>query len=141
MKKIVSYIVIGGIVLLGLIQFIPLGRNHKNPATVSEPQWSSPEARVLVKEHCFQCHSNESSWPWYSNIAPASWLIQFDVDAARRKFNFSDWNSNPGDLNEMVKAIQSGKMPPAQYWIFHPNSRLNNQQKQDLLNALNSSAR
>jgi hypothetical protein len=139
MKKIVLYIVAGGLILLALIQFVPFGHNHVNPATVSEPTWSSPEARALVKEHCFQCHSNETSWPWYSNVAPASWLLQFDVDAARRKFNFSDWNSNPGDQNEITEAIQSGKMPPVQYWIFHPSSRLNGQQKQDLINALSSS--
>ena len=139
MKKIVLFIVIGGVVLLGLIQFIPLGKNHVNPATVSEPQWASPEARALVKEHCFQCHSNETDWPWYSNIAPASWLIQFDVDNGRRKFNFSDWNNKPGELKELTGAIQEGEMPPIQYWMFHPNSHLNSQQKQALIEALKSS--
>jgi mono/diheme cytochrome c family protein len=139
MKKLILIVVVGGILLLGLIQLIPFGHDHTNPATVSEPQWSSPEARALVKEHCFQCHSNETEWPWYSNIAPGSWLIQFDVIQGRRKFNLSDWNRNPGELNEMVETIQGGEMPPIQYWIFHPNSHLNSQQKQDLINALNSS--
>jgi hypothetical protein len=141
MKKIILYIVAGGIILLGLIQLIPFGHNHTNPSIVSEPKWSNPEARALVKEHCFQCHSNETSWPWYSNVAPASWLLQFDVDAARRKFNFSDWNNNPGEIGEMTEVIQSGSMPPVQYWIFHPSSRLNSQQKQDLINALSSSVK
>ena len=139
MKKIVLYIVVGGIVLLGLIQLIPFGHNHVNPAVVSEPQWSSPEARALVKEHCFQCHSNETEWPWYSNIAPASWLIQMDVIEGRGKFNFSQWNTGPGDLREITEVIQSGEMPPIQYWAFHPNSRLNSLQKQDLINALTTS--
>ena len=139
MKKIVLYIVVGGIILLGLIQLIPFGHNHVNPAVVSEPQWSSPEARALVKEHCFQCHSNETEWPWYSGIAPASWLIQMDVIEGRGKFNFSQWNTSPGELREITEVIQSGKMPPIQYWAFHPNSRLNSQQKQDLINALTTS--
>lgn len=139
MKKYILYIVVGGILLLGLIQLLPLGKNHINPATTSEPKWSSPEARALAKEHCFQCHSNETTWPWYSNIAPASWLIQFDVDRGRRKFNFSEWSTYPGELGEMSETIQSGEMPPIQYWAFHPNSRLNNQQKQDLINALSTS--
>ena len=139
MKKIVLYVVVGGIVLLGLIQLLPIGRDHTNPAVVSEPQWSSPEARALAKEHCFQCHSNETEWPWYSNIAPASWLIQFDVNEGRDKFNFSNWNSNSEELDELTEVIQEGEMPPIQYWVFHPNSHLNDQQKQELIDALNSS--
>lgn len=139
MKKLILISVAGGILLLGLIQLIPFGHDHNNPAILSEPQWSSTEVRALVKEHCFQCHSNETTWPWYTNIAPASWLIQFDVIAGRRKFNFSEWNNRPGELNEMVGSIQEGEMPPIQYWIFHPNSHLNSQQKQDVINALNSS--
>jgi len=139
MKKTVLYIVVGGFILLGLIQLLPIGKNHVNPAVTSEPKWSSPEARALVKEHCFECHSNETTWPWYSNIAPASWLIQFDVERGRRKFNFSEWNTNHGEAGEMAEVIQSGEMPPIQYTLFHPNSRLNSQQKQDLINALNFS--
>jgi mono/diheme cytochrome c family protein len=106
---------------------------------VSEPQWSSPEARALVEQNCFQCHSNETSWTWYSNIAPASWLIAYDVIDGREQFNFSDWNNNPGELDEMVEAVQEGEMPPIQYRLFHPESKLNAQQKQDLINALESS--
>jgi hypothetical protein len=139
MKKGLSILVGVGILVFVLIQFVPFGHEHTNPAMVSEPQWSSPEARTLVKESCFQCHSNETNWTWYSNIAPASWLIQFDVNAGRGQFNFSDWNNNPGELNEMTRNIQAGRMPPIQYTLFHPSSRLNAQQKQDLINALTSS--
>src|SRR5512139_2372886 len=127
--------------LFFLIQIIPFGRDHINPPVVSEPTWSSPEARALVKEHCFQCHSNETEWPWYSNIAPGSWLIAMDVTEGREQFNFSDWNNNPGELDEMIEAIQEGEMPPIQYWIVHPQERMNEQQKQELINALQSSIR
>jgi mono/diheme cytochrome c family protein len=130
-----------GVLVLGflVIQLIPFGHDHTNPPVVSEPQWSSPQARALVKEHCFQCHSNETTWPWYSNIAPGSWLIAMDVIEGRQKFNFSDWNKNPGELDEMVEAIQEGEMPPIQYWIAHPSSKMNAQQKQELIAALQSS--
>lgn len=138
MKKF-WYVVLAGLVLFGLIQLVPIGKTYTNPPIVSEPNWSSPQARQLVKEHCFQCHSNETAWPWYSKIAPASWLIAFDVQSGRSEFNFSDWNNNPGELDEMVGAIQEGEMPPFQYWIFHPASRMNDQQKQDLIQALSSS--
>jgi len=137
MKKILSFIVIGGLVLFGLIQLIPIDRS--NPASTLEPNWSSPESRAIVKEHCFDCHSNETTWPWYSYIAPTSWLIKFDVTEGRHKFNFSEWDKRPGELGEMVENVQRGSMPPLQYTLFHPNSRLNDQQKQQLIDALNTS--
>ena len=139
MRKVLSVLIGIGILGFALIQLVPFGHEHTNPPTISEPQWSSPEARALVKENCFQCHSNETNWTWYSNIAPASWLIQFDVNEGRSKFNFSDWNNNPMELDELTEAVQEGEMPPVQYWIFHPGARLNDQQKQELINALESS--
>lgn len=138
-KRLVLILIGGAIVLFLLIQLIPFGHNRTNPAMVSEPNWSSPQARALVKEHCFQCHSNETNWTWYANIAPGSWLIAYDVIKGRQEFNFSDWNNNPGELDEMVEKIQDGEMPPIQYWLFHPASRLNEQQKQELIDALESS--
>src|SRR5512132_1800218 len=138
-KRLVLILIGGAIVLFLLIQLIPFGHNRTNPAMVSEPNWSSPEARALVKEHCFQCHSNETNWTWYSNIAPGSWLIAYDVTKGRHEFNFSDWNNHPGKLEKMVQTIQEGEMPPIQYWIFHPSSRMNEQQKQELIDALRSS--
>jgi len=138
-KKFFWILVVGAIGLFLLIQLIPFGHTNTNPPTVSEPKWSSPEARAQVKEHCFQCHSNETNWTWYANIAPGSWLIAYDVIEGRDKFNFSDWNNRPGELDEIVSSILEGEMPPVQYWIFHPSSRLNAQQKQALIDALNSS--
>ena len=137
MKKTLLIIVIGGFVLFGLIQLIPVDRT--NPPASLEPKWSTPEARALVKEHCFQCHSNETEFPWYSYVAPASWLIKWDVVNGRNKFNFSEWDKNPGELDEMVSEIQRGSMPPLQYTIFHPTSKLDAQQKQALIDALTAS--
>lgn len=136
MKKKILYVLLAGIIVFGLIQLLPIGKDHTNPPTVSEPNWDSSATRDMVKEHCFQCHSNETEWPWYSNIAPASWLIYADVVNARREFNFSDWNAHPGQLNKMIGEINEGGMPPIQYWIFHPNSRLNAAQKQALIAGL-----
>ncbi|MCX6065512.1 MAG: heme-binding domain-containing protein, partial [Chloroflexi bacterium] len=110
--------------------------DRANPPVTREPNWSSPEARALVKEYCFQCHSNETEWPWYSYIAPASWLIKFDVVEGRGNFNFSEWDRNPGNLSEMVRNIDRGRMPPMQYTLFHPSSKMTAQQKQALDDAL-----
>lgn len=136
MKKWILYILLAGIIIFGLIQLLPIGKDHTNPPMVSEPNWNSPATRASAKEHCFQCHSNETEWPWYSNIAPGSWLIYADVVNGRRHFNFSDWNARPGELDEMVYVINKGEMPPIQYWIFHPGSRLSPAQKQSLIDGL-----
>jgi mono/diheme cytochrome c family protein len=133
-KKALFTLVGIGLAVFVLIQLIPIDRT--NPPTTQEPKWSSPEARALVVQSCFQCHSDRTDWPWYSYIAPASWLIKFDVVEGRRTFNFSEWDQNPGNLSEMVENIQRGSMPPAQFTLFHPEARLNDQQKQALIDAL-----
>jgi mono/diheme cytochrome c family protein len=136
-KKTLLILVGLGLAVFLLIQLIPVDRT--NPPTSAEPKWSSPEARALVKQNCFQCHSNETEWPWYSYVAPASWLIKFDVVNGRRNFNFSEWDKNSGELDEMVEEIQEGGMPPLQYTLFHPEAKLNAQQKQALIEALSTS--
>lgn len=138
-KRRISQIAVIGLLAFLLIQLIPFGHTRTNPPVVSEPKWSSPQARALVKEHCFQCHSNETHWTWYSNIAPGSWLIAMDVIEGRQRFNFSEWNKKPEEVDELIAAINEGEMPPIQYWIVHPNAKMNAQQKQELISALESS--
>ena len=127
-------------IVLVLIQLIPFGRDHANPPVVQEPQWDSPATRQLAKDHCFQCHSNETEWPWYSKIAPASWLIYNDVAEGRQRFNFLDWRNNPGELDEIIEQIERGGMPPIQYWVFHPSSRLTVAQKEAFITGLQATA-
>ena len=139
MKKTLLYLVLAGLVLLALIQLVPYGRDHTNPPVVSEPNWDSPQTRQLAVDHCYQCHSNETTWPWYSNIAPASWLIANDVIEGRQKLNFSDW-SRQGELDEIAEQIQSGRMPPIQYTLPHPESVLTAEQKQAFIQGLQATA-
>jgi mono/diheme cytochrome c family protein len=139
LKKLALPLLGAAVGIFLIIQLIPFGHIRTNPPVVSEPQWSSPQARALVKEHCFQCHSNETNWTWYSNIAPGSWLIAYDVIKGRKEFNFSDWEKKSIEVDEMVEKINEGEMPPIQYWLFHPSSRLDATQKQELISALESS--
>ena len=80
-----------GLLLLAFvaIQLVPYGRDHDNPAVIAEPNWDSPQTRDLFMTACGDCHSYETEWPWYSNIAPVSWLVQHDVEEGREKLNFS----------------------------------------------------
>jgi hypothetical protein len=90
LKKALPIVVISLIALGILIQLIPYGHDHSNPPVKSEPAWESPATRALAHRACFDCHSDQTGWPWYSNLAPASWLLTNDVMEGRQRLNFSD---------------------------------------------------
>lgn len=121
------------VVILVAIQFIPFGHNHTNPPAVAEPQWNSPQTRVLFQRACFDCHSNETVWPWYSRVAPVSWLVTRDVNDGRRHINFSEWNRPQRDARNVQREVQSGDMPLWFYLPLHPTARLTPAEKQQLL--------
>jgi hypothetical protein len=119
-----------------LTQLIPFGRSHQNPPIVQEPQWDSPRTRELAKKACFDCHSNETTWPWYSNVAPVSWLVQRDVSEGRERLNFSDINSGRFEIDELGEVVREGEMPPGIYLIQHPDARLTSSETEELINGL-----
>ena len=82
---------------------------------------------------CMDCHSNETKWPWYSNVAPISWLVQSDVDEGRSELNLS---TDAAEVEEMIETIREGSMPPLQYKPTHPRARLSDKEKQDLIRGL-----
>ncbi|MFZ0546289.1 MAG: heme-binding domain-containing protein [Candidatus Promineifilaceae bacterium] len=137
-KRIIQVGLIAGVGGFLLIQLIPYGRNHTNPSVTSEPNWDSPQTRDLAQRACFDCHSNETVWPWYSNVAPVSWLAQHDTDEGRQTLNFSTWNEGgkgrePG---EAIEAVSRGQMPPPVYLITHGDARLSPAEKQALIEGL-----
>jgi mono/diheme cytochrome c family protein len=120
------------VVLFLLIQLVPIGREHANPPVLSEPNWDSPATRDLAKRACFDCHSNETVWPWYSNIAPVSWLLYYDVVEGRQNMNFSEWaQGGSQDINEISEVIQEGEMPP--------EAKLTASERQALIDGLSNS--
>lgn len=122
-----------------LIQLIPYGRAHTNPAVISEPQWQDASTKDLVTRACYDCHSNESVWPWYSNVAPVSWLIQHDVDEGRQRLNFSEWGTREMEVDEIIKVVREGEMPPLQFTIIHAEARLSDTEKAQLISGLTAS--
>jgi cytochrome c551/c552 len=139
-KKIIG---ISALVLVGLflvIQLVPYGHKHSNPPVLQEPNWPHAQTRDLAVRACFDCHSNETVWPWYSNIAPISWLVENDVQEGRSRLNFSDWGNNTGreghELGEISEVINGGRMPPSYFLIMHPNAKLSAAEKQTLVNGL-----
>lgn len=113
-------VIVGGLLV---IQLVPYGRAHENPAVVAEPSWDSPQTRELAVRACFDCHSNETVWPWYSNVAPFSWLVQRDVEEGREHLNYSEWN-RPQEGDESAETVHEGSMPPNYYLWTHSEARL-----------------
>ncbi len=133
--KIIAILIVAGVA----IQFIPYGKNHVNPPVVSEPQWDSPKTRELFYRACANCHSNTTTWPGYSNIAPISWLIQHDVDEGREHFNVSMWGAqkiNKG--HDAAGEVEEGEMPPWIYVIGHPETKLSDTERTEFIKGLSA---
>ncbi len=135
-KRLFGLVLLAAVVLFGLIQLVPYGRDHSNPPVQQEPNWDSPRTRELAVGACFDCHSNETIWPWYSNVAPVSWLVQRDVDEGRSRLNFSEWNVRGRGVGELTEVIREGEMPPSQYKLMHASARLSADEKDALINGL-----
>lgn len=122
---------------LGLvIQLVPYGRAHENPAVLQEPEWDRPETREIFFRTCKDCHSNETVWPWYSFVAPASWLVQRDIDEGRSHFNVSEWGRKRNHGDEAAEMVRKGEMPPWFYLPAHPEARLSDAAKEALIAGL-----
>lgn len=137
-KKILGYAALGLVALLLLIQIVPYGRDHSNPPVTEAAVFSDPKARQIVAASCADCHSNLTRWPWYTNVAPASWLVQQDVDEGRSKMNLSEWNKAQPPLDEVVKQVgPGGEMPPFKYSAMpnHADARLSDADRAILVKA------
>ena len=126
---VLSAIVVGG------MQLVPYGRDHDNPPVTADAPWPDDESRRLAVAACYDCHSNETEWPWYSNVAPMSWLTQRDVDRGRDELNFSEWDAEQ-DLDDLHDAVEHGDMPPWQYTLNHPEAKLSDAETEHLVEAL-----
>lgn len=136
MKKIVLWAIVAIIAVVLLIQLLPLGRDHTNPPVVQEPQWDSAQTRALAMGACGDCHSNETKWPWYSNIAPMSWIVANHVQEARGKLNFSEWNRPQDDAEDAAEIVSDGEMPPGYYRFMHKSAQLTDAERQTLVDGL-----
>ncbi len=118
------------------IQFIPVPRD--NPPIVKELVWDSPKTRSFAQRACFDCHSNQVRWPWYSHVAPVSWMISKDVRDAREMLNFSAITSDD-DFDFVAKRINKAVMPPKKYLALHAEANLTDSEKTAFLAGLKKS--
>lgn len=116
---------------LVLAQFVPVART--NPAVVSDVS-APPDVDAILRRSCYDCHSNETVWPWYSRVAPVSWVVVRDVNQGRRHVNFSTWGTlSPADREKALRDIRDevveGRMPLGIYLPAHPEARLSEADK------------
>jgi mono/diheme cytochrome c family protein len=119
-----------------VIQLVPYGHDHSNPPVTRQAQFDSPQTEQLFDDACGACHSNLTSWPIESNVAPFSWLIQRDVEEGRGILNVSEWDQPQGEAGEVGEVIGEGEMPPLQYKLLHSGARLSDAEKQALIDGM-----
>jgi Haem-binding domain len=140
MKTWLKRIAIAVAVAFVLIQFHrpprvnpPVDPNRTIQAVMPVP----PQVDAILKRSCNDCHSHATHWPWYSNVAPVSWLVADDVEEGREHLNFSEWASYPPRdaghlLEEMCEETGEGEMPLKAYVLTHPRARLSDADKRAL---------
>jgi mono/diheme cytochrome c family protein len=132
MRRLFTRVALGAIAVLLLIQLVPYGRAHQDPRATREARFASASTQRLFDSACADCHSDHTSWPLYSNVAPVSWLVQHDVEDGRRRMNLSEWDKPRPELGEVQRVILGGGMPPLQYKLGHGGSRLSSAEKRQL---------
>lgn len=123
-------------VLFLVAQVLPVGPGADNPPVTGEPEWDSPRTRELAARACFDCHSNETEWPWYQRIAPVSWLVEHDVAEAREHLNFSQWDRPQDHADDAAEEVEDGDMPLWRYLVVHPEARLSAAEREELARGL-----
>jgi hypothetical protein len=124
--RIASTAALAVLAILAAAQLVPAKRtNPPAPGALVAP----PRVEATLRRACYDCHSNETRWPWYSRVAPISWLIVREVNVGRKEINFSDWgNYYPATrrrkLQWMGRSLREEKMPPWPYRLAHPDAHL-----------------
>ena len=124
------------LVVLMVAQLVPYGRSHDNPPVTAEPQWDSAATRQFAERACFDCHSNETAWPWYTSVAPVSWVTQRHVDEGREALNYSEWDRAQEEAGESAETVEEGEMPLFDFLLVHPDARLTDAEKADFIRGL-----
>lgn len=142
MRKPALWWSLGMVGILGMaIQIVPYGHAHTNPPVQREPTWDTPATRGLAVRACYDCHSNQTVRPWYTQVAPVSWFVQRDVNKGRRRLNFSEWDRPQWGIRSVARRIQRGSMPPWYYVLTHSQAKLSDPEKQALMRGLQETVR
>jgi hypothetical protein len=140
MKKKLKWIFGALVAVFALLQITnPARTNPPLPpgGDISATNPPPPQIAAQLRASCYDCHSDETKWPWYGHVAPASWLVVGDVNEGRRHLNLSDWPKDSEraakKLERMSEELDYKEMPPAKYTIIHADARLTDDQRKALI--------
>jgi hypothetical protein len=140
--KIVKIILIFCAIGLIVIQFFGINKNQNSgdqPNHISKQFAVPADVEVILKTSCYDCHSNNTVYPWYANIQPLAWWLQGHVNEGKEELNFDEFAIyNPRKqfkkMEETEEMITEGEMPLSTYTIIHSNAVLSASQKETLIN-------
>ncbi|HTV40572.1 MAG TPA: heme-binding domain-containing protein [Candidatus Sulfotelmatobacter sp.] len=145
MKRILKWGIPALIVLFAALQIVQPSRT--NPPVKSDflkVTAAPPDVAAMFHAACYDCHSDETRWPWYSYVAPMSWQVARDVNDGRRHVNLSEWPENPDlarkKIDNMSDEIDDGDMPLKKYTLIHRDARLTSEQRDTLTQWLDAQA-
>lgn len=124
--KFIIYTLIALVIVLFVINSIPV--EMTNPP-ITEDMKAPSNVKKILRESCYDCHSNETTWYWYAEYAPVSWLVAHDVNEGREYLNFSTWDKYSKSekkelMNESLETIREGEMPMKIYELMHPEAKI-----------------
>ena len=130
-SKVFTWAAVAALVALAAIQLVPVDRS--NPPVTAEVQ-APPGVMSQIRTSCYDCHSNESDWPWYSYVAPVSWFVADHVQEGREHLNFSTWGDLPAEeqaemAEEISEEVHEGEMPLSSYLWMHADARMSGAQQ------------
>ncbi len=140
MSKTLRIVLLALLGIFVIIQFFQIDK--ENPPVVAEQNFvnivSPPEdITKLLKDACYDCHSHETKYPWYTSVAPVSWWIAGHIEEGREHFNLSEWGTYDAEkkahkAEEAAEEVEEGHMPISTYPPLHPEARLSDAQRERL---------
>ena len=131
MRKLAKYTSILFVSIFIGIQFVPTPAVSKTSISATHTaEMINPQVSAILDRSCQDCHSNRTAWPWYSHVAPVSWVISKHVSEGREMLDFSEWVNQPPSVDERMlicDAVSNGRMPLPGYTVIHRNARLSKQ--------------
>lgn len=139
--KIIKVLILVLIVVVIAIQFVPDGIPDNKPEdnrTLAHDTLVTPDVLAILKKSCFDCHSNQTDFPWYAGIAPSSWLLADHINEGRKNLNFSEWQDfskrkKVGKLEDIQEQVKKGEMPLKSYTLIHKKAVLTSEEIQTLI--------
>lgn len=135
--KVMKWIATAGLVLLVAAQFVRPARTNPmsdESGAIHSHVEMDPAVSDVLRRACYDCHSNATDWPWYSEVAPASWFLVSHVNDGRRHLSFSEWagydrKKAARKMHEIDEEVSSKAMPLSSYTLLHPEARLSDQER------------